>query len=170
MRTAEERTGFSHLLQVLGHLGPCPQGWAKRRSAAARQDRIPREAPTSPTLQAVPARGPGWDGPGGRGPGSAGQQSSDLENPTVGRQPCVACPKQSCVLVAQSCPTLCHPVNCQAFCPWDLPGKMTRVGCHFVLQGIFPTQGSNPPLCLLHWQADSLLLSRQRGGGVEWMW
>ena len=32
-------------------------------------------------------------------------------------------------------------------------------GCHFLLQGIFPTQGSNPSLlCLLHWQADSLLL------------
>ena len=31
-------------------------------------------------------------------------------------------------------------------------GKNTRVGCQFLLQGIFPTQGSN--LCLLHWQAD----------------
>ena len=28
--------------------------------------------------------------------------------------------------------------------PWDLPGKHTGVGCHFLLQGIFPTQGSNP--------------------------
>ena len=33
------------------------------------------------------------------------------------------------------------------------------MGCHFVLQGIFPNQGSN--LCLLHWQADSLSLSHQ---------
>ena len=31
-------------------------------------------------------------------------------------------------------------------CPWDFPGKKTRVGCHFLLQGIFPTQGSNPGL------------------------
>ena len=32
-------------------------------------------------------------------------------------------------------------------------------GLHFLLQGIFPTQGSNPPLLgLLHWQADSLPL------------
>ena len=41
------------------------------------------------------------------------------------------------------------------------PVKNTRVGCHFLLQGIFPTQGSN--LCLwslLQWQADSLPLSR----------
>ena len=28
-------------------------------------------------------------------------------------------------------------------CPWDFPGKNTRVGCHFLLQGIVPTQGSN---------------------------
>ena len=31
---------------------------------------------------------------------------------------------------------------------WDSPGKSTGVGCHFLLQGIFPTQGLN--LCLLH--------------------
>ena len=31
-------------------------------------------------------------------------------------------------------------------CPWDFPGKSTGVGCHFLLQGIFPTQGSNPGL------------------------
>ena len=33
--------------------------------------------------------------------------------------------------------------------------KNARVGCHFFLQGLFPTQGSN--LCILHWQADSSL-------------
>ena len=33
-------------------------------------------------------------------------------------------------------------------CPWDFPGKNTGVGCHSLLQGIFPTQGSN--LGLLH--------------------
>ena len=37
------------------------------------------------------------------------------------------------------------------------PGKNTRVGFHFLLQGILPTQGPNPHL--LHWQADSLPLS-----------
>ena len=30
--------------------------------------------------------------------------------------------------------------------PWDSPGKITGVGCHFFLQGIFPTQRSNPGL------------------------
>ena len=42
-------------------------------------------------------------------------------------------------------------------CPWNSPGKNTGVDCHFLLQGIFLTQGSN--LCLLrllHWQVDSL--------------
>ena len=35
------------------------------------------------------------------------------------------------------------------------------VECHFLLQGIFPTQELNPGLLhLLRWQADSLLLSR----------
>ena len=29
------------------------------------------------------------------------------------------------------------------FCPWDSPGKNTGVCCHFLLQGIFSTQGSN---------------------------
>ena len=46
------------------------------------------------------------------------------------------------------------------FCPWDFPGKNTGTGCHFFLQGIFPTQGLNPSLlCPLHWQVDSLPLS-----------
>ena len=44
-------------------------------------------------------------------------------------------------------------------CPWGSPGKNTGMGCHFLLQGIFPTQGLN--LCLLHWQEDSLPLSHQ---------
>ena len=31
-------------------------------------------------------------------------------------------------------------------CPWDFPGNSTGVDCHFRLQGIFPTQSSNPGL------------------------
>ena len=52
----------------------------------------------------------------------------------------------------------------QLFAPWtvthhaplsrDSPGKNTGVGCHALLQGIFPTQGSNPHLlhcrCILY--------------------
>ena len=42
-------------------------------------------------------------------------------------------------------------------CPWDFPGKKIGVRRHFLLRGIFLTQGFN--LCGLHWQADSLSLS-----------
>ena len=40
-------------------------------------------------------------------------------------------------------------VACQAPLSWDYPGKNTGVGCHFLLQGIFPTQGLDP--YLLYW-------------------
>ena len=40
--------------------------------------------------------------------------------------------------------------------PWDSPGKNTGEGCHFLLQGIYLSRGSN--LHLLHWQADTLPL------------
>ena len=66
------------------------------------------------------------------------------------------------MLVAPSCLTLCDSMDIGpsgSSCPWDFPGKNTGVACHSLLQGIFPTQGSNP--CLLHWQADSLPLSHQ---------
>ena len=44
-------------------------------------------------------------------------------------------------------------------CPWDFPGKNTGVGCPFLLQGIFLSQGLKLCLlCLLRWQADSLPL------------
>ena len=44
-------------------------------------------------------------------------------------------------------------------CPWDSPVKNTGMGCHFLLQDIFPIQGLNSPLPgLLHWQAGSLPL------------
>ena len=42
--------------------------------------------------------------------------------------------------------------------PQDSPGMNNGVRCHALLQGIFPTQGSNPHLlCLLHWQEGSFL-------------
>ena len=48
--------------------------------------------------------------------------------------------------VAQWYPTLCNPMDCsptKLLCPWDFPGKDTGVGCHFLLQRIFPIQGLN---------------------------
>jgi len=52
-------------------------------------------------------------------------------------------------LVAQSCLTLCNPMDCSlpgCSVHGDYPGKNTGVGCHTLLQGIFTTQGLNPSL------------------------
>ena len=68
-------------------------------------------------------------------------------------------------LVTQSCPILCDPTDCSLLgssVHRDFPGKHTGVDCHALLQGIFPTQRSNPSLLhLLHWQAGSLPLSHK---------
>ena len=62
----------------------------------------------------------------------------------------------------QSCSTLCNPMDCSppgSSVHADSPDKNTGVGYHALLQGIFPTQGSNLNLlCLLHWQDGSLPL------------
>ena len=42
---------------------------------------------------------------------------------------------------------------------WDFPGKSAGVDCHFLLQGIFPTQESNPGL--LHCRQTLYHLSHQ---------
>ena len=49
------------------------------------------------------------------------------------------------VKVTQSCLTLCDPVT-YIYSPWNFPGQNTGVGSLSLLQGIFPTQGSNPGL------------------------
>ena len=62
---------------------------------------------------------------------------------------CVCACVHMCVHT-QSCPTLC---DLRLLCPQDFSGKNTGMGCQFLLQGIFPTQGSNPCLLrLLHWR------------------
>ena len=49
-------------------------------------------------------------------------------------------------------------------CSWNFPGKNTGVGCHFLLQGTFPTQGSNPSLlCLPHCRQMLYRLSHRYG-------
>ena len=53
------------------------------------------------------------------------------------------------VLVTQSCLTLCDPMDCSrpgSSVHRDSSGKNTGVGYHFLLQGIFPTQGLNSGL------------------------
>ena len=57
-------------------------------------------------------------------------------------------------LVTQSCPALCDPIDCNptgSSVHGDSPGKNTRVNYHSLLQGIFPTQGSNPGLPHCRW-------------------
>ena len=52
-------------------------------------------------------------------------------------------------LIVQSHPTLCDFMGCSlpgSSVHGDSPGKNTGVRCHALLQGIFPTQGSNPSL------------------------
>ena len=65
----------------------------------------------------------------------------------------------------QLCPTLCNPMDCSlpgSSVHGESPGENTGVGCHALLQGMFPIQGSNLCLlCLLHWQAGSLPLAPQ---------
>ena len=50
-------------------------------------------------------------------------------------------------------------VRVYLICPWDSPCKNTGVGCHALLQGVVPTQGSNPGL--LHCKQILYCLSHQ---------
>ena len=65
-------------------------------------------------------------------------------------------------LVIQSCLTLCNTIDCSPPGPsvhGDFPGKNARVGCHALLQGNFPTQGSNSGLPHCRWILYSKILS-----------
>ena len=70
------------------------------------------------------------------------------------------------VCESQSCSTL-RPHRLQParfLCPWNSPGKNTRVGCHSLLQGIFPTQGSNPGLP----RCRRILYHLSHQGSLQW--
>ena len=70
-------------------------------------------------------------------------------------------------LVAQSCPTLCDSVDCSppgSSVHGSSPGKNTAVVSHFLLQGIFPTQGLN--LGLPHYRRILYCLSHQLIGYI----
>ena len=74
----------------------------------------------------------------------------------------------------QLCLTLCNPMDCSppgSSVHGDSPGKNIGVGCHALLQGIFPIQGSNPHLlCLLLWQAGSLPLAPLGKSRMSYTW
>ena len=58
------------------------------------------------------------------------------------------------VIVSQSCPTLCDPMDCSlpdSSVHGHFPGKNTGMGCHALLQGNFSIQGSNPDLPHYRW-------------------
>ena len=74
-------------------------------------------------------------------------------------------------LVGQLCPTLCDPMDCSLLgssVHGDSLGKNTGVGCHDLLQGIFPTQGLNPGI--LHCKQILYCLSHQESPRIlEWV-
>ena len=80
-------------------------------------------------------------------------------------------------LVAQSCPTLCDTMDCSppgSSVDGDSPGKNTGVGCHALLQGIFPIQGSIPGLlCFPHCRQILYHPHKESGVGIprilEWV-
>ena len=56
--------------------------------------------------------------------------------------------------VARSYPTLCNPMDCSpagSSIHGNSPSKNTGMGCHALLQGIFPIQGSSPGLPHCRW-------------------
>ena len=71
-----------------------------------------------------------------------------VKTPTIIVESMCAQPLSCIWLIVTPC-----TIACQLLCPYNFPGKNTRADCHFLLQGIFPIQGSNLHLLhLLHWQ------------------
>ena len=74
-------------------------------------------------------------------------------------------------LVTQSCLTLFDPMDCSPpglSVHGDSPGKNTGVGCHFLLQGIFPTKGLNPGF--LQWRQILYWLNHKGSPSIkEWI-
>ena len=69
-----------------------------------------------------------------------------------------------CVCVCNVTSVVSDPVTLwtiahKTLCPWGSLGKITGVGCHFLLQGIFLTQGSNMHLLSL-WHCRQVLFHK----------
>ena len=87
------------------------------------------------------------------------KKNNDLINSPLSDKPdnLLLSPKHAnfcCCLVAQSCPTLLRShelLPASLLCPWDFPGKDAGVGCHFLLQEIFPTPSLNLYLLKCRW-------------------
>ena len=96
----------------------------------------------------------GWGG-GNAALGNSIVKSSTSKSarPTIKSGFCHLLARKSWLLLLFSCSVVSDSFVTRLLCSWDFPGKNTGVGCHFLLQGIFPTQGSNTHL--RHWQVDS---------------
>ena len=58
---------------------------------------------------------------------------------------------KGCAVFNQLCPTLCYPMDCSlpgSSVHGDSSGRNSGVGCHALLQGIFPTQGWTQISCI----------------------
>ena len=87
------------------------------------------------------------DPPGCLRPGSKGQRTWEQ----AASRTCHIWGDWLLLTSAQSCPTLCNPMDCSpsgSAVHGIFLGKNIGVGCHFLLPGMFLTQGLNP--CLLH--------------------
>ena len=72
-------------------------------------------------------------------------------------------------LVTQLCQTLCDPMDCSlpgSSVHGNSPGNNTGIGCHALLQGIFPTQGSNLGLPHYRWIFPSEPSGKPKNTGV----
>ena len=82
------------------------------------------------------------------------------------KQPCVGAVLSHLVVSDSFRPHGLQPVRLP--CPWNSPGKNTEEGCHFLLQGIFLTQGPNP--CFLHCRQILYHVSHQGSPRIlEWV-
>ena len=116
----------------------------KIRKKVPLQPERPRRVPMSRAMSSFPVLGHH-----GLPPFVTFSWSTEVESAELS----VLCLRKAAVCAVLLCPTLCKPLNYSlpGFSVHGSPGKNTGVGCHFLLQGIFPTQGLNPHL--LHWQA-----------------
>ena len=119
-----------------------------------------------------------WKDPGYSEIGISAKPLSSLYFPTLGNflrtgflwSYCTAPKWARCVCVLSRVQIFATPwtVARQTTLSWDLSDKNTRVDCHFLLQGICPTQRLNPPLLgSPALQAESLTLSHQGSGQVK---
>ena len=75
-------------------------------------------------------------------------------------------------LVTKLCLTLCNPMDCSppgSSVHGILPGKNTEAGCHALLQGIFPSQQSDPGLPRCRRILYHLSHQESPGNPLKWM-